>query len=139
MPVAINHLRIARPVSDLERSKALYCQGLGLQVLGGFKNHAGFDGVMLGDPALDWHLEFTHCHRHEIEPHHSVEDLLVLYVADPADFQALCERLADSGFARVAAFNPYWQENGVSFVDHDGYRVVVARVSWPELEPTDSI
>ena len=42
------HLRIARPVSNLDRSVALYRHGLGLEEIGRFENHEGFDGVMLG-------------------------------------------------------------------------------------------
>ncbi|WP_295484833.1 VOC family protein [uncultured Pseudomonas sp.] len=132
MSVSISHLRIARPVSDLQRAVAMYRDGLGLEVLGGFEDHAGFDGVMLGDPARHWHLEFTHCRRQKVEPRHTVEDLLVIYVDGLEAFEAFCLRLSGSGFERVAPFNPYWRENGATFADGDGYRVVVSRVAWPE-------
>jgi len=32
----------------------------------------------------------------------------------------------------VKAFNPYWDKNGKTFEDPDGYRVVLQRASWPE-------
>ena len=48
------HLRIARPVIDLARSAKLYRDGLGLELLGSFEDHAGFDGVMLGVPGGRW-------------------------------------------------------------------------------------
>ncbi|MDO7903274.1 VOC family protein [Pseudomonas sp. K1(2024)] len=133
MSVSISHLRIARPVSDLQRAVAMYRDGLGLEVLGGFEDHAGFDGVMLGDPARHWHLEFTHCRRQKVEPRHTVEDLLVIYVDGLEAFEAFCLRLTGSGFERVAPFNPYWRENGATFADGDGYRVVVSRVAWLAL------
>jgi len=38
---------IARPVTDLHRSVALYEGGLGLRELGRFEDHGDFDGVML--------------------------------------------------------------------------------------------
>ena len=62
------HLRIARPVSDLERSLARYRDGLGLQELGRFENHAGFDGGVLGQPGTGHQLEFTVCRSHPLQP-----------------------------------------------------------------------
>src|SRR5262245_43491350 len=55
------HLRIARPVTDLERSVRMYRDGLGLSEIGRFADHAGFDGVMLGRAGMDYHFEFTFC------------------------------------------------------------------------------
>ena len=52
-------LRIARPVTDIERSTDMYCRGLGLRVLGRFEDHEGFDGVMLGTPGADYQFELT--------------------------------------------------------------------------------
>jgi len=54
------HLRVARPVSNLQRAQQMYCAGLGLEVIDGFENHEGFDGVMLGFRGCDYHLEFTY-------------------------------------------------------------------------------
>jgi catechol 2,3-dioxygenase-like lactoylglutathione lyase family enzyme len=62
------HLRIARPVSDLERSAAMYCRGLGLAEIDRFENHEGFDGVMLGTIDLPYHLEFTYRRTHPVPP-----------------------------------------------------------------------
>ena len=55
-------LRIARPVADLAKTCKMYTDGLGLEVLGSFENHEGFDGVMLGLPGAGYHFEFT-CYR----------------------------------------------------------------------------
>ena len=44
------HLRIARPVQDLDRSVRMYKHGLSLEELGSFADHQGFDRVMLGRP-----------------------------------------------------------------------------------------
>lgn len=60
------HLRIARPVTDLDRAVRMYVDGLGLQALGGFRDHEGFDGVMLGEPGAGHHLEFTVCRHHPV-------------------------------------------------------------------------
>jgi len=42
------HLRVARASDHLEDVVKFYRDGLGFEVLGEFKNHEGFDGVMLG-------------------------------------------------------------------------------------------
>src|SRR5216117_1123775 len=59
-------LRIARPVSALDRSVDMYRKGLGLMEIGRFENHAGFDGVMLGRPDLQYHFEFTYRRAHPV-------------------------------------------------------------------------
>lgn len=126
------HLRIARPVGDLTRSVAMYREGLGLVELGRFSDHDGFDGVMLGRPGADHHFEFTSCRTHPVRPQPTPEDLLVLYVPDPGAWRERCAALLAAGFTEVEAFNPYWHHNGRTFVDGDGYRVVLQRAPWPE-------
>lgn len=127
-----SHLRIARPVSDLGRSVVMYRDGLGLTVLNGFEDHAGFDGVMLGSPAAQYHLEFTHCRHRPIAPTPTAEDLLVFDVPEEAEWEAACVRMRGAGFKRVTPFNPYWGVLGRTFEDPDGYRVVLQWESWPQ-------
>lgn len=124
------HMRIARPVTDLERSCQLYCQGLGLQRIADFHDHQGFNGIMVGRKELPWHLEFTVCHHHPVHPSHSDEDLLVLYYPDQAEWAQACARMIDAGFTGVSSFNPYWDVNGRTFIDRDGYRVVIQNRAW---------
>ena len=124
------HLRIARPVASLPRAVAMYREGLGLEELGRFDDHAGFDGVMLGYPGAGWHLEFTRCRTHPVAPAPTAEDLLVLYLPDATEWRAACARLLATGFVEVAPFNPYWAQRGRSFADADGYRVVLAQAGW---------
>jgi len=45
------HLRVARASDDLDGVTAFYRDGLGFEVLYSFKDHEGFDGVMLGRAA----------------------------------------------------------------------------------------
>lgn len=125
------HLRIARPVSDLARSRELWCAGVGLEVIASFTGHSGFDGVMLGGAGKDWHLEFTHCVDHPLLPAPTAEDLLVVYIPDAAAWQQACQRAEQAGFKAVASFNPYWDQSGATFVDHDGYRLVLQNRPWP--------
>ena len=49
------HMRIARPVSELDTTASMYCDGLGLELLGSFTDHEGFSGIMLGVPEAGWH------------------------------------------------------------------------------------
>jgi hypothetical protein len=124
------HLRIARPVSDLARSAAMYCRGLGYVVLGSFEDHDGFDGVMVGAPGGAYHFEFTFCRAHPVTPAPTAEDLVVLYLPRDEDWESACQRMAAAGFRPVASFNPYWDVRGRTFVDDDGYRVVLQKAEW---------
>ena len=123
-------LRIARPVSALERSVTMYVAGLGLAVIGRFADHDGFDGVMLGKSGLDYHFEFTYFRSHPVRPGPTPEDLVVFYLPDRAEWQRTCRAMLDAGFAEVASFNPYWDRRGRTFEDHDGYRVVLEQGEW---------
>lgn len=124
------HLRVARPVTDLEGSVAQYRAGLGLSEIGRFVDHEGFDGVMLGTPGAHYHLEFTRCRDHPVAPTPTAEDLLVFYVPQPEAWEARCRAMRDAGFCEVAPCNPYWSRNGRTFADRDGYRVVIQRADW---------
>ena len=121
------HLRIAKPVTDLARTKDMYSAGLGLRVLGSFEDHDGFDGVMLGLPGADYHFEFTRSGRHPVHPSPTVDDLTVFYIPAEAEWQATSARMLAAGFTQVAAFNPYWELRGRTFEDGDGYRIVLER------------
>lgn len=46
--IATAHLRVARPTGDLDAVVRFYRDGLGFAVPGEFKDHDGFEGVMLG-------------------------------------------------------------------------------------------
>lgn len=129
--MTIQHLRIARPVTDLALISHVWCHGLGLQNIGGFTGHQGFSGVMLGADGLGWHLEFTHCPGHPLLPAPTEDDLLVLYLPCHAAWRDRCARMDEAGFRRVPAFNPYWDRQGVTFSDQDGYRVVIQHAAWP--------
>jgi hypothetical protein len=40
-----------------------------------------------------------------------------------------------AGFERVIAFNPYWDAAGRTFVDRDGYRIVLQQGDWRNPDP----
>lgn len=115
--------RLARPARDLALSVRFYRDLLGLPVVGGFEGHAGYDGVFFGLPG-GAELELT---AGAARPAPSTEDdLLVLYVGTLREVESTGARLAAAGVARVASPNPYWNRTGQTYLDPDGYRLVVA-------------
>lgn len=124
------HLRVARPTDRLEEVVRFYQEGLGLIVLGSFEDHDGFDGVMLGHPGEQYHLEFTRKRGHDAGRAPTQDNLLVFYLSDTKDWEAAVERMVRCGYAPVKAFNPYWDRGGRTFEDPDGYRVVLQNAAW---------
>lgn len=131
----VAHLRVARPSDDLVAVMEFYRDGLGFDVLSQFRDHEGFDGVMLGHPGAAYHLEFTHRHGHAAGRAPTKDNLLVLYVPDQAEWSRAVRRLEDLGHRPVRAFNPYWDRDGRTFEDPDGYRVVLQNARWPTGPP----
>jgi catechol 2,3-dioxygenase-like lactoylglutathione lyase family enzyme len=123
-------LRVARPTNDLERLIHFYRDGLGFEVLFRFSGHDGFDGVMLGWKGAPWHLEFTRVQGHTAPRAPSEDHLLVLYLPHHPEWEAAIRRMRDAGYTPVASFNPYWDRNGASFEDPEGYRVVLQNAAW---------
>ena len=124
------HLRIARPTNDLGALATFYRDLIGFEVIASFRNHDGFDGVMLGHVGLGHHLEFTLAHGHEACRAPSPEHLLVFYVPDATEYEVLLGRFSAAGLAPVPSFNPYWDRCGVTFEDPDGYRIVLVEGGW---------
>jgi catechol 2,3-dioxygenase-like lactoylglutathione lyase family enzyme len=123
-----SHLRVARPSRDLKAAERFWVEGLGLQVL--FRADAGGEALlMVGWPGAAWHLELVGDPDGETPPAPTEEDLLVLYLDEPAGDEVIA-RLVASGGRLVTARNPYWQEWGVTIADPDGYRLVLSSRSW---------
>ena len=118
-------LRIARHTDRLQELVAFYRDGVGLRELGGFRDHAGYDGVFLEVPGTGAHLELTSGGEHGAPAPHP-ESLLVLYLGDEAAVRTVAARLGDP----VAPANPYWAEHGLTFADPDGFRVVLVPERW---------
>lgn len=118
--------RSARHTGNLSAITAFYTDILGLTVLGSFTGHDGYDGIFLGLPGENWHLEFTA--TAEPPKHHpDDDDLLVFYPASMEDYTALLERFADYNIPAQEPKNPYWKANGTLFHDPDGFGVMVVR------------
>jgi catechol 2,3-dioxygenase-like lactoylglutathione lyase family enzyme len=123
-------MRVARPTNDLDALLSFYRDGLGLAVLYRFEDHAGFDGIMLGRSGAPYHLEFTRKHGHVVGRAPTEDNLLVFYYPDREVWHGAVQRMHDAGFAPVRSFNPYWDKDGVTFEDPDGYRVVLQNAAW---------
>jgi len=124
-------LRFARPTDKLDEVVRFYTQGLGLQILGRFENHeGGFDGVMIGIPGAAYHLEFTHQRGHCVGRAPTSDNLIVFYLPNHQEWQQLVEHIKVTGYEPIPSYNPYWDKNGVTFEDPDGYRVVLQNAAW---------
>lgn len=123
-------MRVARPTDRLQEVVRFYRDGLGLPVLGSFEDHEGFDGVMLGHPGQPFHLELTAKRGHTAGRAPTQDNLLVFYLPDAAEWSAAVERMRACGHEPVASFNPYWDRQGKTFEDPDGYRVVLQNAEW---------
>jgi catechol 2,3-dioxygenase-like lactoylglutathione lyase family enzyme len=125
-------VRIARQTGRLDDLVAFYRDGLGLPELTRFVDHDGYSGVILDLPGTGAHLEFTST-EHVVPPTPHVEDLLVLYLGHRETVDRL---VAQVGVSPVPSANPYWDRVGVTILDPDGFRVVLAAGTWPD-EPAD--
>jgi catechol 2,3-dioxygenase-like lactoylglutathione lyase family enzyme len=123
-------LRVARPTDHLDEIVRFYTDGVGLARLGGFEDHDGFDGVMLGVPGASYHLEFTRKRGHVAGRAPTEDNLLVFYLSDRHQWQQAVNRMVAAGYERVPSFNPYWDRAGQTFQDPDGYRVVFQNARW---------
>ena len=116
--------RYARHTDKLEPLIEFYTQVIGLENLGGFKNHSTYDGVFLGNKNSNWHLEFTT--SNDLAEHSFDEDdLLVFYVDSKKEMDTIVNAARQFGVQEVQPKNSYWKNGGITFLDPDGFRVVV--------------
>lgn len=118
-------LRVARHTNDFAPLIEFYGEALGLEQLGEFSDHDGYDGMFLGKEGADWHLEYT---KSDETPNHHPDDddLLVFYVETKQEYIELNRRIQSKGFRSVEPVNPYWKANGTTYVDPDGFRIVIS-------------
>ena len=122
----VAQVRVARPTAKLAELEMFYSKHLGLPVIYRFQGHEGYDGVMLGLPGSDYHLEFTSHVDGSPCPAPTQDNLLVLYFDGNAEMSGTVGRLAAAGHEPVEAENPYWAGVGaLTFEDPDGWRVVL--------------
>jgi catechol 2,3-dioxygenase-like lactoylglutathione lyase family enzyme len=122
-------VRISRPTNQLDEVVRFYHDGLGMQEILRFeKDPWGYGGVVLAKQGFNIHLEFT-THENGFpekminSPSH--DHLLVFYLIDKIIYDQLVFHLKEQGYQPVAAGNPHWDKEGVTFIDPDGWRVVL--------------
>ncbi len=127
-------VRIARPTDKFDEIVRFYTDGLGLQILDKFENHEGFDGIIVGIPGETYHFEFTHQKGH-FEGHFvgrapTQDNLIVFYIPDRSEWDRAIIKMNSIGYEAVPSYNPYWDIDGATFEDPDGYRVVLQNSEW---------
>lgn len=125
----VTQFRVARPTHQLDKIIEFYTKGLGLNIVGSFKNHDGYDGVMLGLPHVHYHLEFTQHEEAMPMTPPSKDNLLVFYIPDLEVRDKIVRRLQSMGYSEVEPENPYWKNNGITICDPDGWRIVLQNAS----------
>lgn len=118
-------VRVARPTDQLAQVTAFYRDGIGLDIIAHFEDHAGYDGVIFGMPDASYQLEFTQHRAGSPCPAPTHDNLLVFYIAEQATIDAIVQRLHQMGYDPVPPENPYWQGKGLTIPDPDGWRVVL--------------
>lgn len=117
-------IRIARHVKAIEPMVHFYSDLLGLEVIKTFKQHNGYDGVIMGYKTSDWEIEFT---KSTESPMHTTDedDLLILKYDDIEVYRSVIEKLSLEKNIEFAPRNPFWEDQGKLFKDPEGYGVVV--------------
>ena len=123
-------MRVARSCRNFEAIERFYCRGLGFSKLGSFADHNGFDGLIIGDPKAPYHLEFTMERGITAPQSPDEESLLVFYLPETEEWQKRVDMMRNAGYEPVQSNNDYWDVNGITFEDPDGYRVVLQNRAW---------
>ena len=116
--------RYARHTNNLNSITEFYTEVLGLEKLGGFEKHSNYNGVFLGLPDLNWHLEFTESNE-EANHQPDDDDLIVFYLNSQAEIDSIQEKAVKFKTLKVKSKNPYWQSNGIELRDPDGFGVII--------------
>ena len=119
--------RYARHTEDLLRMELFYTRVVGLDKLGEFENHQGYNGIILGLAGIDWQLEFTTSSQ-KPQRKFDDDDTLVFYLRTEDEFIGARKRIADSGVSTEIPRNPYWSANGIMISDPDGHHVIFTQL-----------
>jgi len=117
-------LRVARHTTNLDAIVRFYRDILGLEVLGSFSEHQNYNGVFLGLKGADWHLEFTTSNEPPV--HQADEDDLLVFYVSPDKYEVLKNKFANNNIPKLTPKNPYWDKNGTTYADPDGFGVVLS-------------
>ncbi|WP_100011305.1 VOC family protein [Lentibacillus sediminis] len=126
----VAQVRIARPTDKFEETIEFYVHGLGLKEIQRFKGHRGYEGVIIGLPDINYHLEFTRHIDGSPCPAPSKDNLLVFYITNKEEIITVYKRLQSMGYKEVDPENGYWKEQGITIEDPDGWRIVLMNRSY---------
>jgi len=56
--------------------------------------------------------------------------IIPVHGRDLQSWEASCAKMLVAGIRRVPSYNPYWEVQGQTFEDLDGYRVVLQNAAW---------
>jgi catechol 2,3-dioxygenase-like lactoylglutathione lyase family enzyme len=118
--------RVARHTDNLKEIIHFYNKFLGFAILGSFENHDNYNGVFLGLKNENWELEFTSSNE---KPNHKTDedDLIVFYTDTEDQFDEIISALRKENINPIKAKNSYWNRNGITVLDPDNFRVVIAK------------
>lgn len=119
--------RFARHTNDLDKIKSFYINVLGFQLLGEFINHDNYDGIFIGKPNLDWHLEFTKSNE-IVKFEFGNEDYLVFYPNDIQEYNSIMDKIDKNKLELLDSKNPYWNKNGTIILDPDGFGIIISNL-----------
>lgn len=119
--------RFARHTNDLEKIKSFYINVLGFQLLGEFTNHDNYDGIFIGKPNLNWHLEFTKSNE-IVHFAFGNEDYLVLYPENILAYNSIIDKIHNNELELLDSKNPYWNKNGTIILDPDGFGIIISNL-----------
>lgn len=122
--VYVTQVRVARPTDQLRQVERFYCEGLGLTKIGSFTGR-GYEGLLIGLPTATYHLEFTQHKDGSPCPAPTEDNLIVFYIPNQQQIDTIIERLRALGYNEVSPENPYWEKEGKTIEDPDGWRVVL--------------
>ncbi len=129
--------RYARHTTNLLQLEKFYIEVIGLQKLGGFENHAQYDGIFLGLPNVGWHLEFTTSPDKPLSKFDD-DDALVFYVHSKMELNAIKRKLATKNIQLEKPKNPYWVENGIMISDPDKFKIIFS-IDHQSITSTDTL
>ncbi len=118
-------LRVARHTKNIKSLTEFYTLIPGMTILGSFTGHDGYDGIFIGLPAENWHLEFTESRN---APDHAPgeDDLLVFYAETAEAYSSTLRIFEQMNIPEKVPVNPYWTVHGKTYEDPDGFRIVIA-------------
>lgn len=119
------NFRNARHTNDLKEIEKFYTEIIGLEKLGIFENHENYNGIFLGFPNLDWHLEFT-TSNDKTQSKFDEDDILVFYLNSEYEIDEIKNRIIKNHISIEKSKNPYWNENGIQISDPDNYKIIFA-------------